>query len=216
MQKSEIKICVWCINTALTTDYPQIGRKDRLWLKYQKPHSTFLTLNSPEEQFTPPRKEKLLDVESKTLIRTDAQHLGNNLDTGEKKIISSPHDVAAENRSKSIRQRSPAGTKNGEDFHIQRRGEKGRQLTDRQKKDVNDFFCINLSNSSKTFTAPLDCLPGFEPCLPPLNVGKHRLVSYLQGFACPPCTIHSQTPSRIWFNSLPGTRTESLFHARRC
>lgn len=28
-----------------------------------------------------------------------------------KKIISFPHDVAAENRSKSIRQRSPAGLK---------------------------------------------------------------------------------------------------------
>lgn len=29
-------------------------------------------------------------------------------------IISFPHDVAAENRSKSIRQRSAAGTRNGE------------------------------------------------------------------------------------------------------
>lgn len=48
-------------------------------------HSQFLICNSSEEQFTPPRKEKLLDVESKSLISTDAQHLGNNLDTEEKK-----------------------------------------------------------------------------------------------------------------------------------
>lgn len=114
-------------------------------------------------------------------------------------IISFPHDVAAKNRSKSIRQRSPAGTRNGEDFHIQRHGEKSRQLTDRQKKDVNDFFCINLSNSSKKFTAPLDCLLGFEPCFLPLNVGEPRLAPYLQGFARPPCTIHSQTP---WSDSI--------------
>lgn len=115
------------------------GGTSCLRLKYQKPHSTFLTLNSSEEQFISPRKEKLLDVESKTLIRTDAQHLGNNLDMGGK-IISFPHDVAAENRSKSSRQRSPAETKNGEDFHIQRHVEKNRQLTDRQKKDVDGFF----------------------------------------------------------------------------
>lgn len=74
-------------------------REKCIQLKYQEPHSPSLTRNSIEEQFTPPRREKLLDVESKTLISTDAQHLGNNLDTG-KNIISFPHDVAAENRYK--------------------------------------------------------------------------------------------------------------------
>lgn len=59
--------------------------KKYVQLKYQKPHSPFLTLDSYEEQFTPPRKAELLDLESKALIRTDAQHLGNNLDTEGKK-----------------------------------------------------------------------------------------------------------------------------------
>lgn len=56
-------------------------------LKYQKPHSSFLTCNFSEEQFTPPRKDKLLDVESKTLTSTDVQHLGNSLDKGEIKSL---------------------------------------------------------------------------------------------------------------------------------
>lgn len=102
--------------------------------------------------------------------------------------------MAAENRSKSIRQRSPAGNKNREDFHIQRHREKSRQLTVRQKKDVNHFFCINLSNSSKTFTAPLVGLPGFEPCLLPLNVGKHRLASYCKVLHAHPAPFTHKLP----------------------
>lgn len=71
--------------------------------KYQKPHGPFLIRNSSEEQFTPSRKEKLVDVESKPLISTDVQHLGNNMNTGDKEIIAIPHEVTAEDRSKSIR-----------------------------------------------------------------------------------------------------------------
>lgn len=41
--------------------------------------------------------------------------------------------------TKSSSQRSPAGTKNREDFHIQRPGEKSRQLAHKQKKDTGDF-----------------------------------------------------------------------------
>ena len=61
----------------------QDGKK-WIQLKYQKPHNLFLTLDSSEEQFTATRREKLLDGESKTLIKTHAQHLGNNLDTRKK------------------------------------------------------------------------------------------------------------------------------------
>lgn len=72
--KSKIKKNVFDVNTAVRLDYQKMhaGGKMNIQLKYQKPHSPFLTLNASEEQFTPPRKEKLLDVESKTLIGTDA------------------------------------------------------------------------------------------------------------------------------------------------
>lgn len=90
--KSEIKRCVSCINTALRTADPKMHPvgKNCIQTKYQKPHSSFLPLNSSEEQFIPPRKGKLSDVESKTLIRTDAQHLGSNFGHRGKNNLFSP------------------------------------------------------------------------------------------------------------------------------
>lgn len=91
-------------------------------------------------------------------------------------------------RSKSIRQRCLAGTKHREDFHIQRHGEKSRQLADKQKKDADDFSVLILP-------AALKCLPphwiasaGFEPFLPPLNVGKARVGILFPKFCMP--TLH--------------------------
>lgn len=71
---------------ALRIDYQKMHArwKKCIQLKYEKPHNPFLTLDSSEEQFTANRTEKLLDGESKTLIRTHAQDLGNNLDTRKK------------------------------------------------------------------------------------------------------------------------------------
>lgn len=115
------------------------------------------------------------------------------MDTGEK-IISFPHDMAAENRSKSVGQRSPAGTINWEDFHIQRHAEKSRQLTDRQKKDANNFSVLALATALKTFTDPLDCLPGLETCVSSSFECMKQACILSAKFGNPSCPIHSQTP----------------------
>ena len=67
--------------------------------------------------------------------------------TQRKNVISFPHDEAAENRSKSIRQKSLVGTNNREDFHIQRPGEKSRWLADQHKKDADDFLVLILTTA---------------------------------------------------------------------
>lgn len=115
-----------------------------------------------------------------------------------KKIISFPHDVAAENRSKSIRQRSPAGLKTGRIFTLRGMEKRaGNSLTSRRKMQMIDFSVLILAAALKCLPPPFDSLPGCEPFLPPLNVGKAQLASHLQSFACPPHIVHSQMLERI-------------------
>lgn len=108
-EKSEIKTAVWCISAALRIDYQKMRAR---WKKMDPIEIPETTQPVPNPWFLwrtiHSKKRKALRWKAKPLSGHMPSILGNNLDT-RKRIISFSYDVTAENRSKSIGQRSQRG-----------------------------------------------------------------------------------------------------------